>query len=176
MYSGKVKQLASIQEDRRLDSALDTAISNFIDYWTNGFNPYVGKDVVTSYPNPPEGHRHIHILPISFPSKKEIHNRSHLKYTDSEECWDNWAKNKETSLFLSLDEKLNRLPTSNFCLYYFVDDSRNAYLFHYSVSDAHDEMNSAEFIALVKKVETTLYSKGIYFMCIQDQQELFSSK
>jgi hypothetical protein len=176
MYVGKIRQLESISKNRKLDSALDQSIINFQDYWTSGFNPYVGKDIVTSYPNPPEGHRHVHILPVIFPTRNEIKSSNKLKYTDSKACWDSWAKNTDDSEFISSNERLNKIPTSNFCLYYFVDSNRNAYLFHYSISSGHEEMNTTEFTTLVRNIESKLYDNGLYLMDIQEQQDLFADK
>jgi hypothetical protein len=106
MYVGKIRQLESISNNRKLASALDQSIINFQDYWTSGFNPYVGKDIVTPYPTPPEGHRHVHILPVIFPTRNEIKLSNKLKYTDSKACWDSWAKNTDDSEFISSNEDL----------------------------------------------------------------------
>lgn len=171
MFQGNVYQTKAIKDATRDDIALDDVIKAFMDYWATGFNPNIGRDEITARPNPPPGHRHVHILPFHFPDDSS--SDSSVNATFNHKQWRNWASQKKLrNEYIRKD----RIPTSDACLFYFVDTKRNAYIFHVQFEGAHAYMDSSEFNALVEKVSYSVEASGTHLMSWQDQQTLFADK
>ncbi|WP_159084068.1 hypothetical protein [Saccharobesus litoralis] len=136
-------------------------IDDFKDYWFNGYNPRIGKDIATARPNPPIGHRHTHLKPSIFPlsTKPAVHKKSTKAY------WNRWLTNRLISP-----------PTSDRCLFYMVSNSRIAYVFHYQSEKSHQFMESIKFKEIVYKMETLAFQYNIDLMGFDDQQNLFSNQ
>jgi hypothetical protein len=118
-------------------------LSDFKEYFFNGFHIGIGKDAQTLYPNPPTGHRHVHLKPIS---------ETEILETKNNDYWLTW------------DVESGKYPTSDIGLFYFVDVDRNAYvfstrnMFHYYIS------NNNLFIFEVTTSYNELISKNIQIM------------
>lgn len=141
-------------------------LNNFKSYWIDGFHPHVGKDVATHKPNPPEGHRHAHLIPSNFISNKN-------GYTSTKRCWTEWEKEPTK---IAMHWNSNNTPTSDHGLFYAVDLKRNAYVFHYQSSDLHEFMHTNNFNTIVKQTESYLINKCIDLMPVIDQSDLFETK
>lgn len=167
MYTGKVLQTQAVKIASDTDEVLTSVIKAFEHYWLHGFHPDIGKDVITMRPNPPEGHRHVHTIPLNFPDKKHQYS-----YSDSATCWKEWASNPAFPKHPSAD----KIPTSDTLLFYFVDIDRTAYVFHFSENNSHQFMNSPDFKIMVSKVEDALEKAGKQLMPWKIQHDLFSEK
>lgn len=162
-FQGKVFAFQAINGAN--DPALTQSIEAFKDYWGYGFHPYIGKDVVTSQPNPPEGHRHCHLKPTNF-------NQSYSG-TSSELCWSRWEQEPTK---IAIHWNSYDIPTSDHGLFYFVDVKRNAYIYHYQHEDFHNFMKSQEFKLIVQKYDKQLESLHIELMTILNQATLFNDE
>lgn len=170
-YKGQVRNTLEVGAEAKANPYLKQHIDNFKLYWSTGFHPSVGKDIATSFPNPPEGHRHAHLDPLQYPSMEEIKASRHLSYTDSEICWNKWWMQEDAP---GVDANSRDTPTSDEGLFYAVDTNRNAYIFAYSGDGSlHDFMKSPEFTALVNKVADTMENHGIEMMDWEDHHTLF---
>lgn len=165
IFQGQVFSFATMNTAAANDPFIKNSVSDFKYYWIEGFHPFVGKDVVTCYPNPPEGHRHAHLMPIDFNNSKG--------YTNSKKCWDKWAKDPTKT---AMHWNSNDTPTSDHGLFYAVDTNRNAYVFHYQYSNLHSFMNTNNFNQLVIKIEKYLNYYGIELMTTINQSTLFDDK
>ncbi|MEC7545688.1 MAG: hypothetical protein VYB48_02005 [Pseudomonadota bacterium] len=165
MFVGKVLKTKALAEICEKEPLVKTVTESFQHYWLYGFHPDIGRDLITYRPNPPEGHRHAHIIPINYPKAGDIGYSS-----GSEKSWSSWAN--------ALDYRFNipqeRIPTSDSALFYFVDTERTAYLFHFSTIGAHKFMNTSDFTDMVHKVELGIEKKGKTLMPWKDQHNLFS--
>lgn len=171
MFQGNVRQTKAIERAAKEDIALSDTVKFFTDYWKSGFNPNIGRDEITARPNPPPGHRHVHILPFNFPHTSRP--GTSVTPTINEKRWRDWASQKKLrNEYIRKDQ----IPTSDACLFYFVDTKRNAYIFHVQFEEAHAYMNSNEFNNLVEKVSYSVESSGTHLMSWHDQQELFADK
>ncbi|HGS5256643.1 TPA: hypothetical protein ACMDV4_000625 [Vibrio cholerae] len=167
-FKGKVVYLKSIKDAADSNPLLETYRKSFNEYWKYGYSPVIGKDVPTSYPNPPAGHRHSHLQPISYPTQAEIEQSSHLGFSDSEDCWKRWASPSNGGKDI--------YPTSDTCLFYMVDTERTAYVFHYQAADSHSFMNTTDFTELVHKVSDMVYEAGKFLMDWKDHHTLFEDE
>lgn len=173
-FTGKVFQSGPYQKLQGSFPQLIDYTDAFKKYWAEGFHPYIGKDIATSYPNPPEGHRHVHLQPPVFPAREEIRHCVHLSYTDSEVCWAKWGRQQPNP---AVDANSHDIPTSDLGLFYAVDSDRNAYLLHYQQNDLHAFMNSAECTDLIGEFCDLLQDgHGKRLLSFSEQQELFSKK
>lgn len=161
-FKGSVYQTHAFKEACKSSSFLKQCVSAFKTYWFDGYHPHIGKDVATSRPNPPEGHRHTHLRPDIFPSDKG--------YTRTQRCWDRW---KSADIEIAVSFNSNDIPTSDHGLFYAVDTKRNAYLFHYQDADMHEFMDTFEFTEIVQSVEKMLEGSGIELLSIYKQSRLF---
>lgn len=167
-YKGKVFFLSSINDAADANPLLKIYKESFKEYWLNGFSPIIGKDIPTSRPNPPAGHRHVHLQPLVYPTDAEIQSTKYLGYSDSEKCWEAWAN--------SIDTGNLTYPTSDSCLFYMVDTERTAYVFHYQAKDSHNFMNSADFTELVHRASEIIDNTGKFLMDWSDHHTLFDDK
>lgn len=167
-FKGKVVYLKSIKDAAESNKLLDLYNKSFKQYWIYGYSPVIGKDVPTSYPNPPTGHRHTHLQPISYPTQAEIKQSSHLCFSDSEDCWKRWAMTSYVNNAI--------YPTSDTCLFYMVDTERTAYVFHYQAANSHSFMNTTDFTELVHKVSNMVYEAGKFLMNWEDHHTLFEKE
>lgn len=165
-FIGRVKFLQAISNEAKSNQRLKDHCDNFKEYWLNGFHPYVGKDIATSRPNPPEGHRHIHLYPAIFPNPTK-------GWLSSKACWEEWAENEDED---AQDINTNKHPTSDTFLCYLVDEDRTAYVFHYQVEDGHAFLKSDEYNQLVIKISDQIESSGQCIMGWQSHSELFELK
>ena len=164
MFSGKVYLIQDIKHLRLADDAVEQVIEAFKTYWVNGFHPDIGRDVITSRPNPPDGHRHAHVVPL-------------VSDTSSRSSWKYWSSSKaKDEDFIAVDSNTNKIPTSDRLLFYFVDESRNAYVFMYCPDDGHAYMNSREFTDLVEDVAAYLESEGVWLMNYTDQHRIWDDQ
>ncbi|GAD90049.1 hypothetical protein VHA01S_031_00610 [Vibrio halioticoli NBRC 102217] len=167
-FKGKVVYLKSVKDAADSNPLLKTYTDSFKEYWKNGYSPVIGKDVPTSFPNPPTGHRHAHLQPLTYPTKAEIQQSPHLKYSDSEDCWKEWA--------LPMGSRKITYPTSDSCLFYMVDTERTAYVFHYQASGSHDFMKTTDFHELVHKISSMVDDAGKFLMDWDEHHTLFNKK
>lgn len=172
-FKGKVFSLNHIAKAKKTTHFLEQYILDFKDYWFQGFSPNIGKDIATSFPNPPEGHRHTHLRTVTFPSKEEVRQASHLKYSDTKACWDKWGTIEGE---LAQELNTNQYPTSDSCLFYLVDSNRNAYIFHYQADDSHEFMRTSEFKELVIKSSQAVENSGAFIMDWSEHNSLFDKK
>jgi hypothetical protein len=164
-YQGSVFQLPAFKQARINYPFLNNYVDAFKAYWLEGYHPHIGKDIATARPNPPEGHRHAHLIPSDgFPTDKG--------YKSSKICWDKWQK---ADIDIAMFFNTNDIPTSEHGIFYAVDIKRNAYLFHYQATDMHAFMKTAKFTDLVVSIENQLYSEDVELMSIYEQNELFKS-
>ena len=149
-YQGAVFLFPAFQQARINYPFLNNYVNAFKGYWLEGYHPQIGKDITTARPNPPEGHRHAHLIPDEFPIDKG--------YKSSKICWDKWQK---ADIDIAMFFNTNDIPTSDHGIFYAVDTKRNAYLFHYQAKDMHEFMNTDKFKKLVVEIDSQLYNKGI---------------
>ena len=160
LYQGNVKITTEIDNECKRNELLKSYIDDFKDYWFNGYNSRIGKDIATARPNPPIGHRHTHLKPSIFPLIKSTeHNKSSKVY------WNKWLNNRKIPP-----------PTSDRCLFYMVSKSRTAYIFHYQSDKSHKFMEGIKFKEIVYKMENTAFQYNIDLMDFDEQQHLFSEK
>jgi hypothetical protein len=167
-FKGDVKVIQALTNQEQENPTLKNHLDNFKEYWLEGFHPLVGKDIATTRPNPPEGHRHTHLHPGVFgPSK-------HWKA--SEDCWNKWGGLHYNSNNDAQDINFNQHPTSDTFLCYLIDEKRVAYVFHYKIDDGHEFLNSAEYVELVNKVAIGIEHNGQSIMGWESHHDLFESK
>ena len=161
-YQGRVFQFPAFEQARINYPFLNNYVDAFKGYWLEGYHPHIGKDVATARPNPPEGHRHAHLIPDEFATD--------CGYKSSKVCWDKWQK---ADIDIAMFFNTNDIPASDHGIFYAVDIERNAYLFHYQAKDMHAFMNTNEFKELVIKMDNELCRHDVELMPISEQNNLF---
>ena len=154
----------NLSEDEFLD--IKTRIIDFEDYWLNGFNPNIGKDVPSSKPNFFLGNRHVHLKPLI----------GGFKNIEEKNLWKKWKNKKIKYPFLNSEHNLSSFPTSNYGFLYFVDKDRIAYLYHYCDNDMHEFINSREYLEIAENLDEYFEKNKKYPISNEQHIMIFTQK